>query len=180
MWTNRTKTWASQSELVSDPNTDLLKRVNYSTVVRTNYSVNGTELSFPRLCQEKIQPVYPALPTTGTNNIPNPPLPEKKEPEVPQDSMPPYIYNPTIIYPIEIQDGGTLLCNITANPCTGKILNQTYTRDCYPSTASDVPGPVTLLCWNNGLQPYYPKTKRTYGNSNNKWPINSKLIFSAN
>jgi hypothetical protein len=185
MWTNRTKTWGSQGVLVSDPNTDLLKRVNYSTIVRTNYSVNGTEIVYPRLCSKPSPQVYPVLPPSGSDINPDlltplPPLPEIKGPDVPQDIMPPYEYKPTIIYPVEIQDGGTLLCNITANPCTGKILNQTYTRDCYPSSASDVPGPVTLLCWNDGLHTYYPKTKRTYGNSNNKWPINSKLIFSAN
>ena len=42
MWTNRTKTWATQSETYSNPNTTGLQRVNY--VERPIPNVNGSNL----------------------------------------------------------------------------------------------------------------------------------------
>jgi hypothetical protein len=79
-----------------------------------------------------------------------------------------------------ISDGGTLLCNIIQNPYTGQTLSKTYYQECYPTTCSDVPGKPIFLCWNKGIQTYYPKTKLTYGNSNNKFPTNAKFIIAAN
>jgi len=182
MWTNRTKTWSSQSEVTSNPNSDMLKRVNYKNKIIQNYSVNGTEIIQPRLC--------PVIPTTDTQPLPipsntpntNPVLPPANDapPPPPPFILPPYVDKPTIIYPVEIQDGGTLIGPVVENPCTGQILDRTYTQDCYPTTDSDVPGPIKFLCWNDGMQTYYPKTKLTYGTSGNKWPTNAKLIFSAN
>jgi hypothetical protein len=94
--------------------------------------------------------------------------------------MPPYVYRPKTIIQAAIQTGGSLIGSIVANPCTGQTLQQTYIQQCNSSSESDVPGPETILCWNDGLQTYYPKTRLTYGTSGNKWPTNAKLIFSAN
>jgi hypothetical protein len=186
MWTNRTKTWSSQTVNVTNPNSDILKRVNYYTVISPNYSVNGTEIIQPVLSTSNItncavnvtknNAVLPKKQQSGTP--PNNPLPPVVQ-TTSGPSMPPYIYRPTVLKPKVIQTGGSLLCNIVENPCTGEILDRTYTKDCYPTTDSDVPGTPTLLCWNSGLQTYYPKTKLTYGTSGNKWPVNSKAIFSA-
>jgi hypothetical protein len=186
MWTNRTKTWGSQSESVTNPNSDLLKRVNYETVVLPNYSVDGTEIVEPILSTSAITYCSPIIPKNFAN-LPATSFLINNNPSVPPVAqttttltMPPYVYRPKIITPIAIQNGGSLVGTITANPCSGQILQQTRTQDCYPTSDSDVPGPATLLCWNDGLQTYYPKTKLTYGTSGNKWPTNAKFIFSAN
>ena len=186
MWTNRTKTWGSQSESVTNPNSDLLKRVNYDTFVIPNYSVDGTEVVEPVLATSDITSCMPipaknfaALPPRSNlvNNNPTVPVVVKSTTTL---TMPPYVYRPKIITQVAIQTGGSLIGTIVANPCTGKILQQTYNQECYPSSDSDVPGPSTILCWNDGLQTYYPRTRLTYGTSGNKWPTNAKLIFSAN
>ena len=44
MWTNRTKTWATQSETYSNPNTTGLQRVNYVETPIPNVNVNGSNL----------------------------------------------------------------------------------------------------------------------------------------
>jgi hypothetical protein len=127
MWTNRTKTWATQSQIYTNPNTTSLKRVNYVDV---------------------------ALPT---------------------DSKDPFNCN-NITY----KDGGSLLCNQTVNPCTNEDIGITYNNLCYPTSDSDVPGPVIPLCWNSKIQTWYPKQRLIMTNSTNKWPINYKLFKSAN
>jgi len=185
MWVNRTKTWSSQSEIVSNPNTDLLKRVNYTTNIIPNYSLDGTEVIVPILssatnssCLLDTVTNFVSLPPIGTGNPTIPTIPDTEYTQA-TITLPPYINIPKIVPSKAIQTGGSLLCNIVEDPCTGEVLDRTYTKDCYPNTASDVPGPFTELCWNDGLQTYYPKTKLTYGTSGNKWPTNSKLIFSA-
>jgi hypothetical protein len=184
MWTNRTKTWSSQSESVTNPNSDLLRRINYNTFVAPNYGVDGTETVEPILSTSVIVNCSPgstrnfaALPTIGTSIISALPAVVKSSVTL---TMPPYISRPKILTPQAIQTGGSLIGTIVENPCSGEILQQTYTQDCYSTTNSGVPGPPTLLCWNDGLQTYYPKTRLTYGTSGNKWPTNAKLIFSAN
>jgi len=187
MWTNRTKTWGSQTVSVTNPNSDLLKRVNYETVLVPNYSVDGTEIVEPVLATSDITSCLPipaknfaALPPKSNQINNNPTVPPVVINSTTILTLPPYVYRPKIITPAAIQTGGTLIGTITANPCTGQTLQQTYTQECNLSSASDVPGPATVLCWNDGLQTYYPKTKLTYGTSGNKWPTNAKLIFSAN
>jgi hypothetical protein len=187
MWTNRTKTWSSQTVSVTNPNSDLLKRVNYETVIVPNYSVDGTEIIDPVLATSDITSCLPipvknftALPSRSylVNN--NPTVPPVVINSTTTLTLPPYVYRPNIITQAAIQTGGSLIGTIAENPCTGQILQQTYTQECNLSSDSDVPGPSTVLCWNDGLQTYYPKTRLTYGTSGNKWPTNAKLIFSAN
>jgi hypothetical protein len=187
MWTNRTKTWGSQSTTVTNPNSDLLKRVNYETVILPNYSVDGTEIIDPVLATSDITSCLPipvknfaALPPKSNQTNNNPTVPPVVINSTTTSTMPPYVYRPKVITPAAIQTGGSLIGTITANPCTGQILQKTYTQFCNSSSDSDVPGPPVVLCWNDGLQTYYPKTKLTYGTSGNKWPTNAKLIFSAN
>lgn len=126
-WTNRTKTWATQSDTYSNPNTASLKRVNYTSVTLPNGVTN------PFGCQ-------------------------------------------TTTY----EDGGNLLGNQTVNPCTNEVTQTTYTQSCYPTSDSNVPGKIQLLCWNSSLQTWYPRQRRNMNNSGNKWPVNYKLFVSAN
>jgi len=128
MWTNRTKTWATQSQIYTNPNTTSLQRVGYTTIPNTNRNLN---------------------PVPYCNNA-------------------------------DIKDGGSLVCTRTVNPCTDEVIQVTTTVGCTPTSASDVPGPITYLCYNKGLPTYYPKQRYIMTNGLNKWPINYKLFVSAN
>lgn len=85
--------------------------------------------------------------------------------------------NATIVIP----DGGSLVCNVSENPCTGQVYQVTKpSSNCNPVSASDVPGPTTaVLCYSSALPTYYPRVKRTYGTAGDKWPQGAKLIFPA-
>ena len=127
LWTNRTKSWASQSETSTNPNTSSLLRVNYETIPLMNTITDpfGCKIDF-------------------------------------------------------LKDGGTLVGNTVVNPCTGAVIQKTYVAQCNLSSASDVPGPVIPLCWDNRVQTWYPRQNLTMNNSTDKWPVNYKLFKSAN
>ena len=127
LWTNRTKSWASQSETSTNPNTSSLLRVNYETIPLMNTITDpfGCKIDF-------------------------------------------------------LKDGGTLVGNTVVNPCTGAVIQKTYVAQCNLSSASDVPGPVIPLCWDNRVQTWYPRANLTMNNSTDKWPVNYKLLKSAN
>jgi hypothetical protein len=126
LWTNRTKTWATQSDLYTNPNTLSLKRVGFTEIIRDDIN--------------------------NPFNCPN--------------------FN-------TFKDGGILLCNSYENPCTGKIIKKTYQSNYFPTSDSDVPGPIKLLYWDPRTQTWFPKVRRTMNNSTDKWPINYKLFTSA-
>ena len=173
-WTNRNTTWATQSATYTNPNTSSLKRNGYSG------SVDGVNTIYdPRICRPPIIiPINNPLPTPGTDGIESPPVPPQplNPPGTPADIDP---LPAPIIPELVIPDVGTLVCNVVENFCTGQIINKTKQNFCNPTSSSDVPGPIRLLCYNSGLPTYYPKTKLTYGNSNNKFPVNAKFIFPA-
>ena len=127
-WTNRTKTWATQTETYTNPNINSLKRINNS-----NISKLSTLKKYTFDCSTNI-----------------------------------------------IEDGGTLLCNQTVSPCSGITTKITYTSNCSLSTASNVPGPEIVLCWNSKLQTYYPRQRYIMSSIGNKFPTNYKLLVSAN
>ena len=130
-WVNRTKTWATQSDTYSNPNTTSLLRVNFVTISSTNNAFS--KRSDPFNCKN-----------------------------------------------LETKDGGSLICNTTVNPCTGEIIQKTISQNiCNPSTDSDVPGAMTLLCWNDGTPTWYPRETRVMSTSGNKWPTNYKALVSA-
>jgi hypothetical protein len=190
LWTNRTKTWASQSESVTDPNSGILQRVNYETVTLPRYDTDGTEV-FKEVAYSADSVAY-CDPIKATNqNLSFSSLPmrstlKRMESVLPLNagvsssiSMPPYVSKPKNKTVKVVQNGGRLIGNVVQNPCNGEILARTFTEECSSSSSSDVPGRSTTLCWNSGLQTYYPKTKRTYGTSDNKWPQGEKAIFPA-
>ena len=177
MWSNRKKTWASQSETVSMPNINSLKRVNYVTV-----DLNGIPTSAPITC-----PVNPGIPTFSTL-LPNPGPSQKPAPTVPPVPVTPNENNFSIPYeqpfpfenPVIIPDGGNLICTIVENICTGQIYETTRTNFCNPTTDSDVPGPIINLCYNPGLeQTYYPRQRYVMPVSGNKFPIGYKFLQPA-
>jgi len=187
LWTNRTKTWGSQSETVSNPNTDILQRLGGSEFRVPNYSLDGTELikevrynSTSIYCEKEEKIVVPSLPASvGVTKSRGGSLPARATSVTSRTFMPPYRYTPQTVKAKVVKNGGNLICGVYENPCTGQVLSRTFSQDCSVSTASDVPGRITSLCWNAGVQTYYPRTKLTYGTSGNKWPVNSKAIVAA-
>jgi hypothetical protein len=81
--------------------------------------------------------------------------------------------------PIIIKDLGNLVCGTIENPVTGAVFTQTQGDKCFPSSYSDVPGPITNLCWNDGIIPWFPKTRYTMSNSSDKFPINATLLSAV-
>ena len=173
-WTNRNTTWATQSQTYSNPNTKSLKRVN-----GLNVTLNGTPSLLPVTCPSnpvitnKTFPLYTPKPNNNPI-IPPPPPPS------PAGSSIPVVPVPIPAEPIVIQDYGNLLCNVTENICTGEIYAVPSTQNCHPTSDSNVPGPIEMLCWSNRIQTWYPKQRTTMSTSTNKWPINAKAIFPAN
>lgn len=140
LWSNRTKSYATQTQTYTNPNTKCLLRVNYDTVAVPA----GTT------------PTY--IPGPIHFNIPTPngcPLGET------------------------VKDGGSLLCNTVANPCTDEIIEITRTLKCYPTTCSDVPGRVQDLCWDPRLAPWYPRQRYIMPTSGTGWPEGYKGFVSA-
>lgn len=176
MWTNRNTTYATQGVSYSNPNTKSLMRVNYATVTLNGQPVNG-----PVTCESiNGQPVYKILPTNPGSNIPKPPLPPPPSPNkvpVPIPNNVPV----TTPAPVVIADGGNLICTITENICTGEILASTSVNYCVPTTASDIPGPIQYLCYNDGFLPtYYPRQNLTQvGTNGDKFPEGYKGFVSA-
>jgi hypothetical protein len=126
-WTNRTKSWASQTQTSTNPNTSSLLRVNYETIPIIN------QITDPFGC--------------------------------------------TVDF---LKEGGTLVGNTVVNPCTGEVIQKTFVNQCNPSSASNVPGPIVPLCWDNRVETWYPRANLTMNNSTDKWPVNYKLFKSAN
>ena len=94
--------------------------------------------------------------------------------------MPPYIMPDEPPESTLIPDGGTLICSQIEDICTGAIIKElSGTSICAPTTASDVPGIIEKLCWNDGLSTYYPRVRLTYGTSSDKFPENYKGLVSA-
>ena len=206
-WTNRNTTWASQSVTTTMPNTLSLKRVNYRTIYLDNGAPANLPITCPNLTPATIPNKLPINPNIRPDSIPIndnqlgirpnlcpiyviPPGPPiyidgGPYPEVPKKPIDPIIIPvlPVIKPPpqpparVVIPDGGSLVCNISENICTGEVYSVTQANNnCNPTSASDVPGPIMLLCYNNGLPTYYPRQRRTYGSSENAWPTQTELI----
>jgi hypothetical protein len=88
--------------------------------------------------------------------------------------------NPNGCSSTNVQDGGSLISGVYANPCTNAIIKDTnVSQQCFPTYCSDVPGKPQLLCWNSKQQTYYPKQQIFMNNSLNKWPQGYKGFVSA-
>jgi hypothetical protein len=181
-WVNRTTTWATQTQVYTNPNTNSLKRANY-----VNLDTNTLlPTSLPLTCSVPAVPPNSILPPINTNGNSGPGAPPIVPPPVPpsagSNSAPllPPLYPVVEPAPVVIPDGGSLICNVSQNICTGEIYNETANQFCYPTSDSDVPGPIIYLCYNDSLPTYYPRVRRVYSAGGNKWPQGEKLIFSGN
>jgi hypothetical protein len=174
--------WASQTMNSTIPNIKLLKRVNEDYIPLPNQNIMDDNMV------TSIQNAYciktpinnnNSLPVNNGGNNQPPPPPPPPPPVNNSPSMPPIIQDPGQVLYV-IPSGGQLLCNQIVNPCTNTLLQEFKNGDCYSTTYSDVPGTPQLLCWSGRDPVYIPRVKRTYGISNNKWPINAKFIRSVN
>ena len=143
MWTNRAKTWATQSATYTNPNTTSLKRVGY--------------VEYPKNDITPGSPANPAGPYVPTSNLVDP------------FGCPNFTF----------KDGGSLLCSVYENPCTGEVSEKTFQQNYYPTSDSDVPGPIQYLYWDPKIQTWFPRQRLNMINSTDKWPINYKLFQSA-
>jgi hypothetical protein len=78
-----------------------------------------------------------------------------------------------------IVDGGTLVCNKYANQCTQDVFQTIDNSLCYPTTCSDVPGPIQELCWNPKIPTWIPRNNLTMNTSTDGWPNGYKGFTSA-
>ena len=101
------------------------------------------------------------------------------QPNNPSGPFQPNVPNPNNCPNELIVDGGSLVCNKYADPCTGEIIQTINNPTCFPTTCSDVPGPIQGLCWNPAIQTWFPRNKLTMNNSANGWPNNYKGFVSA-
>lgn len=178
--------WASQTSQSSYPNIKSLKRVNQTYIVAPQSSniIDSNNITSYELQDCIVNKInnninLPPISSSGGNSTSTPPPPPPSPNETPNyPALPPIVDTPGV--PIYlIPNGGRLICNTIENPCTGAIIQKQANNICYPTSCSDVPGPIKLLCWSGILPTFIPKVKRTYGTSDNKWPVNEKFIFTA-
>ena len=184
-WTNRTKTWASQSVTTTMPNTQSLKRVNYDTI----YLDDGAPAEMPITCPNPAVPTIPSVLPTNPNirhdsiqindnqlgirptlcpvyvNPPSgPSVPSSGPyPQLPRKPVNPIIIPvlPVIKPPVAsmprivIPNGGQLICNVIQNICTGETYSKPATSNYNPTSASGIPGPIIELFYNSATQPVY-------------------------
>jgi hypothetical protein len=185
-WANRKKTWATQTQTYTNPDTTTNKRVNYTEKIINPVTAQTQETSNEDGVIEPLPPEEPQngfIPSstgrTGFNPLMPPPIDPKKTspyPLVPNSGIP-----PKLVTTVVIPDGGNMLCNVYAKNSTGPVFLVTKNNYCNPLSASDVPGPTYApLCYNSSVHPtYYTKVRRTYGTAGDKWPQGAKLIFPA-
>ena len=181
-WVNRNTTWATQSTRgYTNPNTTSLKRsgdvVNVAIDPITGTIIGPTAAS--PTCLKPVTPTDEGLPSNvGESGVDEPPPIPPPVPPTPGSDTFPAIIPDTPVEPIVIQDGGSLICSVQEDPCTGETKSSLSQQLCHPTTDSDVPGPIQDLCWNDGTQTWYPRSRYVMTNSTNKWPVNAEL-FSA-
>ena len=175
-WLLKRKTYATQSETYSNPNTNSLYRVN-GTNIDTN---NGNQETSDPVSFCNLIPVSQAndLPEVLSNTTTTPPVlpPIPPVPAISLADIPLLVNNNNGIISNVIKNGGTLSCNQQQNPCTGEIITYPQANYCYSTSYSNVPyGTIDFLCYKPEIL-YYPRKRYTMNNSTNKWPYGSKAI----
>ena len=178
-WTNRNTTWATQSERgYTNPNTNSLKRFGNVTNIAVD-PITGAiigETTSSVTCPISVVTNNETLPSNGAggSSVDEPSIPPIIDPSSGSNVFPP-IQDPIPEDPDVIQDGGSLICSVQENICTGNILVTQSQQLLNPTTDSDVPGPIQDLFWIDGTQTWYPRQRYVMTNSANKWPTNAEL-----
>lgn len=177
------KNYATQTESYTNPNINMLKRVNY-VVINANTGAQTTE---PITCPAYI-PQTPTNTLPPNNNTPNvvpnilpppPPTPSKNKFTLPD--IVPVIYTPENN---NIPDGGNLIIGTLSNICSGetKIICKNDPIVCFPSSCSNVPrenGQDTELCYTKGSPSWFIKSGINTSSTvnGNKFPTNYKNLI---
>lgn len=170
-WTNRSRTWATQNANgFSNPNTQSLLRVGG---IKGNTVIDAI-CSGPIIhIDNNLPPIISPVDNQGDE------LPPIINPSDPGDNnLPPVPIIPQPILPL-FPDFGNLVCNTKHNPCNGETIFNKANEKCNPTSDSDVPGPIRLLCWNDGFPTWYPRQRYIMNNSTNGWPKNYKPTTAA-
>ena len=125
-------------------------------------------------CPVYVTPSGPPIfiPSGPSNQLPDQPIDPIIVPLLPVINPP-----PAPITPVVIPDGGNLVCNTRENICTGEVSSTEPSDNCNPTSASDVPGPIMDLCYDDSLPTYYPRTRYVMTNSGNKFPVGYKFTL---
>lgn len=156
---------------------NITKKQKYSQI--SNGLWNGRKKSFASQSMTISNPNTSSLLRVNYENIPYP------NQIVGQPNNPSGPYQTGVPQPFDcstnsIPSGGNLVCGTFTKPCSGEIIQKTKASSvCNPTYCSDVPGRIMNLCWNNGLQTWYPRNRYTMNNSSNKWPQGYKGFQSA-
>lgn len=184
-WTT-TKTYATQSETFTNPNKNLLKRVNYDVINAETGAQTTEPITCPSYTPRRYANTLPSnnsTPSVLPNILPSPPpKPSKNKFILP-------VIVPVVNTPkhINIPNGGNLVIGTISDICSGKT-EITCTSDpivCFPSSCSDVPsenGVDKYLCYTKGTSTWLASSginTSSFTNSE-KFPTNYKGLVSAN
>lgn len=178
-WTNRNTTWATQSAQYSNPNTTSLKRSGNVTNIIID-PITGAiigETTDAVTCPQPVVTNNEGLPSNGGggSSVSEPSIPPIVDPSSTVNNDFPPTQEESAQEPIVIQDGGSLVCSVQENLCTGETVTTNSQLFFNPTSDSDVPGPIRELFWNDGVQTWYPRQRYIMTNSGNKWPTNAVL-----
>jgi hypothetical protein len=172
-WVNRNTTWATQNTRgYTNPNTTSLKRTSSAYNIAINPST-GQEIGPTTLGVTCLLPVVPDTPVLPSNNPGNPTDNSKIPPVPPPVPNPgggggggfPVTPDKPVAKPVVVQDGGSLICSVQENICTGETRSTLSQKLCHPTTDSNVPGRIQSLCWNDGTPTWYPKQRYVMSSS---------------
>ena len=167
--------WASQTDSYTSPNSNMLHRTQYSI---TSNNLNG-EIKLPGCDDDPfIENIVLPISSDPVQDLENPVFPPLNDPA----DIITYNYPIVPIKPILIDsiiEGGRLRHCTRGNICTGEVKEFVKQIPCFPTSASDVPGPIINLCYPSNFPAFYPRVRKTYTNPSTKWPINSKTAIPA-
>ena len=153
----------------------LTKKQKYSKIARGQWTGNK---SYATQGYQYTNPNITGLLRVNYTVYPNPNF-IVGAPNNPSGPFQPNVLNPNNCSNESIIDGGSLVCNKYADPCTGEIIQTINNPLCYPTTCSDVPGQIQGLCWNPAIPTWFPRNNLTMNNSNDGWPNGYKDFVSA-
>jgi hypothetical protein len=153
---------------------NLTQQQKYSQIAKGKWVNRTTTWASPVTC-----PTPPIInnnvlpPNSGESGMPPPPPPPPPPPVDSGTAIP--VISVPVVEPIVIPDFGNLVCGTQENLCTGEVIMPIKLDNCNPTTDSDVPGAIELLCWNDGNPTWYPRQRYIMNNSTDKWPVNAVL-----
>lgn len=170
----RKRGWASQTDSYTSPNVNSFHRENFTI---TSNNSNG-EIRLPECRESFVENIVFPIPSDPIPDLENPIFPPINDPA----DIISYDYPVTPIDPVindSVVEGGNLRHCTRGGICTGEIKEFIRNTACFPTSASDVPGPIINLCYPNNAPAFYPRVRRKYTTASTKWHINAKIAIPA-